>query len=75
MNGLIKVAQQRVEAAEADEGEIAQHLVERMHPELTGDRLRIPATRENLPSIILIIQYIIIMIIINDIRLLSLYMY
>ena len=50
VNGLIKVAQERVEAAEADKGEIAQHLVERMHPELASHRLRIPASRENLKS-------------------------
>ena len=48
VNGLIEVAEQRVQTAKTDEREISQHLVERMDAELACNRLRITAVGEHL---------------------------
>ncbi len=50
-DGLIIITEQRVKPQESDEREVAHHLVQRVHPELAGHRLRIPAGRVDLKSI------------------------
>jgi len=41
VNCLVEISEQRVKSAKSDEREVTQHLVQRMHPKLAGNTLRI----------------------------------